>query len=150
MTKNTLPRFELFAIIIGEILTSVITVGIFSILGKFSYAVIFGAILGSVVTIINFLILSITATRALNKVLERKPSEAMDEEAAAEFAAQNQGEIQNAVKISYLIRTLTMVATLVLAFLLRNWFDVISTVIPLIMFRPIITVAALIKRRHEK
>lgn len=150
MNKNTLPRFELFAIIIGEILTSVITVGIFSILGKFSYAVIFGAILGSVVTIINFLILSITATRALNKVLERKPSEAMDEEAAAEFAAQNQGEIQNAVKISYLIRTLTMVATLVLAFLLRNWFDVISTVIPLIMFRPIITVAALIKRRHEK
>ena len=150
MDKNPLPRFELWAIIIGEILTALVTCGVFVILGKFSYTVINGVTLGAAVTIINFLILSVTATRALNKVLMRRPDREMDEEEAAEFAAQNQAEIQNAVKISYIIRTFTMLLTLVLAFILKNWFDVISTVVPLIMFRPIITVAALIKRRHEK
>ncbi len=69
-------------------------------------------------------------------------------DAAARFASENAGKLQNAVKLSFIIRSASMVAALVVAFL-TGWFDVIATVIPLFMQRPILTVSEML-RKEEK
>ena len=92
----------------------------------------------------------LSTNRAIDKVMAERGEGEMSDEEAAEFAAKNQVRIQAAVKTSYIIRTLSIVATLVLAFLLDGVFDVIATLVPLLMFRPIITVSQLIKQRFSK
>ena len=73
----------------------------------------------------------------------------MTEEENAAFVAEHQGKIQNSIKLSYIIRTATMLIALVVAFIL-DYFDVIATLLPLVAFRPITIVAALIKRKVIK
>lgn len=150
MKKNNLPLFEVAALIIGEALVSLAVIIIFILLKKFSYQVVFGTLLGTAVTLINFAILSATANRAIDRAMQNRPEGELDEDEAAEFAAKNQNQLQNAMRVSYLIRTATMVATLVLAFLLKDVFHVIATVIPLIAFQPIIAVSTILKRRVGK
>lgn len=150
MKKNSIPIFELLALLIGEAAVSLITVLVFTVIGKFSFAVIFGLILGTAVSIINFIILSVLASRAVDRVMARRPKGEMDEEEAAEFAAKNQGELQASMKLSFIIRNIFLLGTLVLAFLLKTVFDVIATVVPLLMLRPLLMLAELIKRRRDK
>lgn len=150
MKKNNLPLFEVAALIIGEALVSLAVIIIFILLKKFSYQVVFGTLLGTAVTLINFAILSATANRAIDRAMQNRPEGELDEDEAAEFAAKNQNQLQNAMRVSYLIRTATMVATLVLAFLLKDVFHVIATVIPLIAFQPIIAISTILKRRVGK
>ena len=69
----------------------------------------------------------------------------MTEEEAATFAAEHQAVIQRAAQGSYLVRQILMLGVLVLAFLL-DWFDVIATLVPLLMFRPLISVHGLLKK----
>ena len=71
------------------------------------------------------------------------------EDAAARFAAENRMKVQATVKISYVIRTLMMVAALVLAFITKQ-FDVLATLIPLLTFRPIITLAEMMNQKKEE
>ena len=73
----------------------------------------------------------------------------MDDEEAEQFAAENSMPIQNAIKTSYIIRTVTMIATLVVAFLL-DWFNPLATAIPLLAFRPLLTVIEMIKGKVAK
>ena len=148
MQKSKLPVRELLAIVIGELLTSLIVSGVFLLLGKFDLRVVFGAVLGSGVTFLNFLVLSIMTNRVIDRFLLERGDGEMDEDEASALAMKFQGQVQNQMKLSFIIRILVMLATLVLAFLLTNVFNVISTVIPLLMLRPIITVSELIKRKR--
>ena len=149
MNKTKLPYYEIFSLLIGEvILSALISVG-YLIAGKFDYTVITGAALGSLVTVLNFLYLAITTTKAINEFLELRGAIEMTEEESTAFAVEHQIKIQNAMKVSYIIRTVTMLLCLVLAFLL-NVFSVIATLIPLVAYRPITMVAALIKRKVIK
>lgn len=136
-------------LLVGEIIVSLIVCGVYLIIDKFSYKVVTGVLLGTLVTVLNFLFLAISTNRAFDRaVLARGTKEMTDEEAEA-FAAVHQRELQNAVKLSYIIRTFSMLATLVVAFLL-DYFDVIATLVPLFMLRPIITVEALIREKRKK
>lgn len=150
MKKNDLPRFEIAALLVGEAVVSAAVIAIYLIIDKFSFSVITGLAIGIAVTLINFIILSISATRAVNRIMERRPEGELDEDAAAEFAAKNQAELQNAVKKSFILRNLLLVLTLVLAFLLKDWFEVIATVVPLLAYSPILSVAGMLKRRCDK
>ncbi|MBE6645343.1 MAG: hypothetical protein E7612_08215 [Ruminococcaceae bacterium] len=150
MKNSKLPLYETAAIAVGEIITSLIVCGVYLIIKKFDLSVGLGVLLGSVVTIVNFIFLMLSTNRAIDKVMAERGEGEMSDEEAAEFAAKNQVRIQAAVKTSYIIRTLSIVATLVLAFLLDGVFDVIATLVPLLMFRPIITVSQLIKQRFSK
>lgn len=145
MQKKNMPVPEILFLTFGEIAVSLLMIGIYLLLGKFSYKVVTGAALGSFVTVLNFVILSVSVNRAIDKVLSEKGSEEMTEEEAAAFAAKHQGAIRNAVQGSYLFRQILMVGVLILAFLL-DWFDVLATLIPLLMFRPLITVHGLLKK----
>jgi hypothetical protein len=148
MKKQTLPTRELLAIVIGELITSLIVSGVFLIIKKFDYTVVLGLVLGSAVTFINFLVLSIMTNKVIDRFLTERGNEEMDEEEAAALAMKFQGQVQNQMKLSFIIRIMVMIATFVLAFLLTDVFNVIATMIPLLMTRPIITVSEFFKKKR--
>ena len=142
-------------LIIGEAIISAAVIGVYLLIQFFmtdavifTYKVITGAVLGSIVTLANYLVLSISVNRAVDKYMEKRGTEEMDDEQAYEFAQKNAMAVQNAATRSYMIRMLTMTATLVLAFILE-WFDPIATAIPLLMFRPILFVTEFIKGKKK-
>ena len=121
------------------------------------------------VAILNFLFLSISVNRAFDKILAEnelpkkddiitdinvnventeEDEENTENDAAARFAAEHQAQLQNSIKISYFLRNITMVVALVLA-MVTGWFNVIATIVPLLMFKPILTVYATVERRKN-
>ena len=149
MNKQKLPLRELISILIGEAIVSLVICGVYLIISKYTYKVLLGVLLGSTVTVLNFLVLSIMTNRVINRFLEaRGDAELTDKEAQA-VAMKFQGQVQNQIKISFLVRTAVLAATLVVAFLVEI-FEVLPTVIPLLMLRPILTVSEFIKRKAQK
>ena len=143
--KNSFLK-EWWMVFAGEIIVSILTVCVYLAIGQFSYKVVTGAILGSAVIILNFLFLYLSVNRAIDNYMELRGDKEMTEEEAEKFAKENAMMIQNATKLSYVIRTFTMMGALVLALLL-DWFDVIATVVPLLAFRPILLVSQLMGKK---
>lgn len=146
MNKRSNYRDTLY-LAVGEVAAAAAVVAVYAIIGAFSYKVVAGALLGAVVAVFNFLFLSFSVNRAVDRFMELRGEREMDEEEAEKFAAEHVGEIQNAQKLSYIVRTFTMLGALVLAFL-SNRFDVIATVVPLLLFRPILIVSQNIARKR--
>ena len=174
MNSNKIPVRETIALAIGEAVVSLLVVLGFILFDKFDYKVILGALLGSLVNVLNFLFLSISVNRAIDNCLanynkedykekEDASKEAKEEtenneddvydddydDSARRFANEYSGKLQNAVKLSYTVRTLSIVIALVLAFLTKQ-FNVLATAIPLCTMRPVLTVSELIKKRKEE
>lgn len=172
MDQNKFPVRETVILALGEAIIGVVITAMFILLGKFSYKVPLGAVLGGAVTVFNFIFLSISVNKAVDKVMENyqarqaanpetatepetNESTATDEEdeadpyddEAARFAQENAAKITAAVKLSYIVRTASVLATLVIAFI-TGQFNVLATVIPILCFRPILTVSELIKRKR--
>ncbi len=149
MNKQKLPMRELLSIVIGELLISLAICGVYALIGRFSYKVPLGAALGSAVTVLNFLVLSLMTNRVLNAFIQERGTEELDDEAAVQIAKKYEGKVQNQIKLSFILRMLVMLAALVVAFLIEQ-FDVIATVIPLLAFRPIITISSIIgSKKHD-
>ena len=149
MKNKALPFYEAAFILIGEIIVSLIICGVCLIFDWFSYKIITGVILGSSVTTLNFLFLAISTSRAFDKAVLARGTKEMDEDEVEKFTEEHQRNMDNAVKLSFFVRTITMLATLILAFIL-DWFNVLATLIPLLMLRPIITVEALLRQKFKK
>lgn len=116
---------------------------------SFDYRIITGALLGAVVMILNYTFLTASVDKAIQNFIALRGEKEMSDEEAEQFAAENSMPIQNAIKTSYIIRTVTMIATLVVAFLL-DWFNPLTTAIPLLAFRPLLTVIEMIKGKVAK
>ena len=156
MKKNS-NLAEVMLILVGELIISVITAGVYLLVEKlgdknvFDNTVITGLLLGTAVVIANYAFLSISVSRAIKKVMALRPEGEMTEEEIIDFSEKNQGIIKNAAATSYIVRTLTMLATFVLVFtLLDEWFAVVATVVPLLAFRPIIMVSEIFRKRWYK
>jgi hypothetical protein len=149
MQKKNMPTAEILFLVVGELIVSLIVSGVYLLLNRFSYAVISGCLLGSAVTVFNFVFLSVSVNRAIDKALAGRKEGEMTEEEAQAFAAENQAAVQRAAQGSYLVRQILMLGVLVCAFLLDGWFDVIATLVPLLMFRPLLTVCGLIKSKKQ-
>lgn len=148
MKKNKARYTELLVIVVGELIVSLLVILGYYIAHiafgvEFDYRIFTGAALGSAVMILNFLFLSLSVNRLVDEFIEVRGSREMDEEEAAEFTKQHSMRIQSRITLSFIIRTVTMLATLLVAFLL-DWFEPIATVIPLFMYRPILTVGNMI------
>ena len=149
MKNKNLPLYESLFILLGEIIVSAIVVLIYLLIGKFSYKVVTGVLLGSTVMFLNFLFLAISTMRAFDNAVLARGNAEMDDEAAEKFANEQKASVNAAIKLSFIIRNLTMVITLVVAFLIKH-FDVIATLVPLLMLRPIIMVESLIREKFRK
>ncbi len=147
MQKKNMPAAEILFLIFGELVVSLIVTGVYLLLDRFSYAVVSGCLLGSAVTVLNFVILSVSVNRAIDKALSGRKEGEMTEEEAVAFAQENQAAVQRAAQGSYLVRQILMLGVLVCAFLMDGWFDVIATLVPLLMFRPLLSVCGLLQRK---
>lgn len=132
---------------VGEIAVAAAVVGGYALINALSYKVVIGALLGAAVAVFNFVFLTVSVNRAVDKFMALRGDRKMDDEEAEKFAAEHVGEIQNAQKLSYIIRTFTMLGALVLAFL-SNQFDVIATAVPLLLFQPILIISQNIARKR--
>jgi hypothetical protein len=139
---------------VGELLVSLIVIGAF-LLGDalfksdfwdFSFGVVTGALLGALITVLNYVFLTVSVNRAVDSFLTLRGSREMSDQEAVDFAAKNAIGIQNAIRTSFLVRTASIVVTLVLAFV-TGWFSPLATVIPMLSFRPLMTLIELLKRR---
>lgn len=153
--KTKLPLFEVVSMIVGEIITSAVIIAVFMIVNLINkqpllhYSVILGAVLGSVITVMNFILLSVLTTRAVNNALADRGEAEMTDDEAAVFAKEHQAKLQLAMTVSYAIRIATMVAALIIAFIFKEVFNPIATIVPIFMLRPILTVTQLILRKKE-
>ena len=154
MNREKEGALDIALLSLGEIIVSLIVIGVHLLLDllleaeffDFSYRVITGAALGSVVTVANYAVLTLTVNRAIKKFLTLRGTREMAEEEVIKFTAENSMHIQNAIKMSFIIRTVSILVTLAIAFLL-DWFAPLATVIPLLVFRPLITLSEILKRK---
>ena len=140
---------QILWLLLFELLVSAITVGVYSVIGRFSPSVLLGALLGCAVTIFNFLFLVLSVDRAVDEYLRLRGEREMSEEELEQFTAEHSARVQNAAKLSYVVRTFAVAAALVLAFL-SGLFDVLATAIPLLMYRPLrFLVDMIIRKKGE-
>ena len=133
-------------LILGELIVSALIVAVYLIIGEYGYTVLTGVLLGSLVTVANYFFLSLSVNRAVTDFLDKRGKEELDEEQIEKFTQEHSARVQSAAARSYIIRTVTMLAALVGAFLLE-WFAVLPTLIPLLMLRPIIFIQELIRKK---
>ena len=156
---NTLERRkkvigDILPMLIGEAVVVLLVCagfGILDLLGlySFDFRVITGAILGMAVIVLNYAFLAISVDRAVNKFVELRGNNELDEDEAKKFTKENSAHVQNAIKSSFTIRTVSMLAALILAFIL-DWFNPLATAIPMFAFRPLLTVVDAVMRKYDK
>lgn len=143
--KNKLSAYiDTVWLALGEAAVALLISAVYLLIGRFNYAVVTGAALGGVVTVVNFLILSVGVNRAINKFVAERGDAEMDEEESQKYAQEHGMAVQNAMMKSYIFRMLLMIGSLVLAGV-SGWFNIIATVIPLLMYRPILYAVEIIK-----
>ncbi|MBP3402117.1 MAG: hypothetical protein J6K85_03555 [Clostridia bacterium] len=154
MNENKIPKSEVMTLAIGEAIVGALVVGGFALaaafgVAEFDHRVITGAVLGVAVIVLNYLFLVLSVNRAVNNYLALRGDREMSDEEAEKFAAENSMPIQNAIKTSYITRTVTMLAALVVAFVTK-WFNPLATAIPLLAFRPLLSLGEIIRQKTEK
>lgn len=147
--KSKFPLLECALVLAGEIIVSLLVCLVYWIIGNFSYKVVTGVALGTTVMFLNFLFLAISTNRVFDKAEQERGSKEMTEEEIEAFVAEHKRRYENMARISFLARNFTMVATLIVAFLIEE-FDVIATLVPLLAFRPLLTPQAIIIQKFRK
>ena len=177
MKENKIPAREALLFLLFEAVLAALTVAVFILIGKFDYTVLLGAILGVAVTVGNFVFLSVSINRAIDKILDgvdlaelkkKKIPAASEEEQDSEdqgegeddeqddeqddeaqkFARENEAKLNAAVKLSYSIRSVSMIVALVLAFI-TNQFNPIAAAVPLLSWRAAISFVSLVQKKKE-
>ena len=154
--KGKSPFADILPMIIGEaIVAGLVCLGflIVHLLGYFDiaeyYKVPLGALLGSVVIIANHVWLVLSVDKQIKKFIDNRPSGEMSDEDIELYAKKQSTSIQNAMRVSFMIRTVSVMLTLIIAFLV-DWFNPIATAIPMFAFRFILSVVDKLMKRHEK
>lgn len=154
--KNTSsPLLDLVPLITGEaVVVAIVCIGFIAVhfLGFYSLRLssILGALLGAAVILVNHAVLIFSIDKQINKFIDNRPSGEMTEEEISAYAKKQSMSISNAMKISFVIRTVSMLATLVVAFLIPNMFNPIAAAIPMFAFRPLLSVVDRQMRKHDK
>lgn len=147
-TETTKNKYtDVAYIAICEAVAAILIIAVYAIIGRFSLKVAAGALLGAAVATVNFLILTVSVDRTIKKFLDIRGDKEMDEEEARAFAKSNSLKVQNAMTKSYILRTVIMIGTLVVAFITKL-FDPLATLIPLLLYKPLIYLIEVIKKKR--
>lgn len=151
--KTKSPFLDLVPTIVGEaVVVALVCLGFgiihFAGLYDFSYRVVLGAALGAVVIIINHMLLVFAVDREIKKFIENRPEGEMSDEEIKLYTKKQTASVQNAMKISTITRTVSMLVMLVIAFI-TGWFNPIAAAIPMLAFNVILIVTELIKSRKN-
>lgn len=145
-TKNN-NYIDTVYLAVGEGVVAALICAVYLIIGRFDYTVLTGALLGGGVTVLNFLLLSYSVNKAVNRYIGERGSREMSDEEAEKFAADHKMDIQNAMTKSYILRNALMLGSILLAILTKQ-FDLVAILVPLVMYKPIIYLTELIKKKR--
>lgn len=143
---------ETLTMLLGEAIVSVLTVLAYIILsatvlpGVFSWRVITGVLLGAFVICLNYFLLARATNRAFDKAEAERGNREMNEDEIREFTEKHKLRLQAILLRSQGLRTVTMLAALILAFVLPC-FDGVAALVPLLMFRPILLLKEFIGKK---
>lgn len=148
------PFSDVLQFAIGEIIVTVLTIVGFFVLSilefyKFDLSIIFGALLGFAIIVANYILLTISVNSEIDKYMKLRGDREMTDDEAAQFAKENTAPIQAAIKKSFILRTASMLVTLVVAFLLKNIFNPLAAAVPMLAFRFVLTAMELIKSKYN-
>ena len=144
--KTRFPATETAVLAIGEALLAAVVCLVYFLLGKFSFPVLLGALLGALLAVGNFLLLTLSVNRAVDRILSERGEGAMSEEESADFAAAHQGQVAAAVRFSFLLRMLGLAAILIAGFL-SGWFDALATLITLLPWRAFLSLGGILGKK---
>ncbi len=137
---------DILFLLLGEAIVSLATVGVFLLMNEYDWRVLTGVLVGSLVTVLNFALLTFSVNRALDRIMAERGNGEMTEEEAAAFSAAHTAEVQKSVKASYLVRQLILFGILVIVLIFKAA-NVLAAVIPLLLFRPILMVRELLRKK---
>ncbi len=112
----------------GLLLCGGAMVGIYALLGAFSWKVLWGTVLGSVLSLLNFFFMAVGVTLAADKAVE-----------------QDVAGGQKLLRISQLVRYLALFGLLFAAGK-SGFFEPLPLVLPLIFVRPILTLQSFFRK----
>ena len=154
MKKNKAHYKETAILAVGEVIVcALVVLGYFvsDLIFEtgFTYRVFTGAALGAVVTVANFFGLSMSVNHAVDRYIAFRGNGEMSDDEILKFTAEHSMRIQNSIRTSFIVRIVTMLVSLVVAFVL-DWFAPIATAIPLIAYRPILIIGEVLRRKFDK
>ena len=130
MDSRKLVLKETAIVAIGELICSVVMVGIFAALGYFQMNVLWGALAGSLVMTGNYFFMAITVSLAADRA--------------------QRGEVEQAKKMVQLSSTVRLVVMGVLLFVgIKLGANVIALVLPLAFNRPILMLAEFFRKKGD-
>ena len=143
-------------IAIGVCVLTVLMVGVFLILRRFSLPVLLGAVLGAVFAVGNFFLMAMSVQRAVNKMdgVELPPKEEPedgaeeDKKTAKELTPEGK-QIKGSIQRSYLLRMLLLGCMAVLA-IKAPCFDPVAALVPLLFPRIVIFIEGAFMNKEKK
>lgn len=140
-------RIDILCLGVGEAIFSALICVIYAAKGKFDYTVITGALLGIAVVVFNYIALSASVGRIVDGYIDERGDSEMSDEEAQKFSEKHKMQVQNSITKSYIIRNVVMLAVLVAA-LVTGFFNPLSLLLPLAMYKPLIYLSELIKKKR--
>lgn len=130
MESRNLVLKETAIIAAGELLCSVVMVGIFAALGYFRMNVLWSAIAGSIIITLNYFFMAVTVTLASERAVEGDAKQA-----------------QTMIQTSSILRLLVMGVLLFIG--IRLGANVIALVLPLAFQRPILMLSKFFRKKDD-
>jgi len=151
---DTTKKIVLIVLIVGEIITVGIVIGLYLLLepywshltGGSLLNVILGSALGAVVAILNQVLMFVIAEKAFEKISEDRGNNQFTEEEIEQFKKDNGAALKNRMQLSFIARTAVIASVFVLAYLTKA-FDILAAVIPLVMLKPLILISEIFQKR---
>ena len=156
MTIQPAVKQETKKIAIGVCLLSMLMVGVYLIIGRFSMAVLLGALLGTVFAVGNFFMMAMSVQRAVDrmdgvqlppKTEEEEAAEAETPKLAKELTPEGK-QIKGSIQRSYLLRMLLLGGMAVLAIEVPA-FDAVAALLPLLFPRIVIFLEGIFPNKEK-
>lgn len=139
---------ETLRLAIGELIVSALVVFVYALIQKtVRWQVPVSALIGSAVMVLNFFFLARSTDKLFMSAMEARGNKEMDEEQIAAFTAEYQAKMATKTQISFLIRILSMAATVALTFI---FLEGIAAAVPLLMQRPLLYVNEFFRKKEDK
>ena len=139
---------ETLRLAIGELIVSALVVFVYALIQKtVRWQVPVSALIGSAVMVLNFFFLARSTDKLFMSAMEARGNKEMDEEQIAAFTAEYQAKMATKTQLSFLIRILSMAATIALTFI---FLEGIAAAIPLLMQRPLLYVNEFFRKKEDK
>ena len=133
---------------IGALIVSALVVAVYAIIQKTIYwQVPVSALIGSAVMVGNFFFLARSTDKLFLLAMQARGEKEMTDEEIEKFTAEYQLKMAAKMQVSFIIRIISMAATVALTFI---FLEGIAATVPLLMQRPLLYVNEFFRRKEDK